>query len=125
MSILKWDKVGFFAAGMVFATKGVELLQSKDLHKVYVKTTAAALRGRDDIMESVTSIREGCEDIYAEAVDYNEDRAAEKAINAETLVIEDKSAAAASKTAAAKSAAKASSKKAAARKTTAKKTAKK
>lgn len=120
MSILKWDKVGIFAAGMVFATKGVELLKSKDLHKVYVKTTAAALRGRDDIMESVTSIREGCEDIYAEAIDYNEEKAAEKTIKTETLVIEDKSAAVS-----AKPAAKAPAKKPAARKTTAKKAAKK
>jgi hypothetical protein len=43
-------------------------------------------------MESVTSVREGCEDIYAEAVELNEERA--NAPEADVVVIEDKSEAA-------------------------------
>lgn len=91
MSIFKWDKIGLFIGGMVFATKGVQALGSKAAHKVYVHTTAAALRGRDEIMENVTAIREGCEDIYAEAVELNEKKAEEVAVETEVAVIEDKS----------------------------------
>lgn len=89
MSIFKWDKVGLFVGGMVFATKGIEALTGKAAHKLYVHTTAAALRGRDEVMENVTLFREGCEDIYAEAVELNEQRA--NAPEAEVVVIEDKS----------------------------------
>ena len=89
MSILKWDKIGIFVGGMLFATKGIEALGSKTAHKIYVHTTAAALRGRDEVMENVTAIREGCGDIYAEAVELNEERA--NAIEVEAEVIEDRS----------------------------------
>lgn len=91
MSTFKWDKVGLFVGGMVFATKGVQALGSKVAHKVYVHTTAAALRGRDEVMGGITAIREGCEDIYAEAVELNEKKAEEAAIEAEVSVIEDES----------------------------------
>ena len=89
MSIWKWSHAGIFAAGMVFATKGVEALASKTAHKVYVQSTAAVLRCRDQIMTGVTSVREGCEDIYAEAVELNEELA--NAPEVEVKVIEDKS----------------------------------
>ena len=89
MSIWKWDKAGLFIGGMLFATKGVEALASKTAHKVYVQVTAAALRGRDEVMSSVTQVREECEDIYAEAVQLNEDRCNAPAADVE--VIEDKS----------------------------------
>lgn len=89
MSCLKWDKAGIFVAGMLFATKGIEALKSKTAHKVYVQTTAAALRGRDQVMDQVTVIREECEDIYAEAVALNEEKA--NAVGPEVEIIEDKS----------------------------------
>lgn len=89
MSILKWDKIAFFAGGALFATKGVQALASKTAHKAYVQATALYLRGREEVMDNVTAIREGCEDIYAEAQELNEARALAPAVNVE--VIEDKS----------------------------------
>jgi hypothetical protein len=89
MSIWKWSHAGIFVGGMLFATKGVEALAGKAAHKVYVHTTAAVLRGRDQVMNGVTSIREGCEDIYAEAVELNEEKANAPQVDVE--VIEDKS----------------------------------
>lgn len=91
MSFFKWKKAGLFVAGMIFSTKGIELIKSKSAHNAYVIATAAALRGRDEVMEGVTSLREGCEDIYAEAVEFNEQRALSTEVEVE--VIEDKSAA--------------------------------
>ena len=89
MGIWKWSHAGIFVGGMVFATKGIEALKSKAAHKAYVNATAFGLRCRDEVMESVTSVREGCEDIYAEAVELNEERA--NAPEADVVVIEDKS----------------------------------
>lgn len=73
MGIWKWSHAGIFVGGMVVATKGVEALKSKAAHKAYVNATAFGLRYRDEVMESITSVREGCEDIYAEAVELNEE----------------------------------------------------
>lgn len=89
MGIWKWSHAGIFVGGMVVATKGVEALKSKVAHKAYVNATAFGLRCRDEVMESITSVREGCEDIYAEAVELNEERA--NIPETEVLVIEDKS----------------------------------
>ena len=92
MSIWKWSHAGLFAGGMLFATKGIELLAGKTARKAYVKATAFGLRCRDEVLGSITSVREGCEDIYAEAVEFNEDRA--NAPEDDAKVIEDKSVAA-------------------------------
>lgn len=74
MSIWKWSHAGLFVGGMLFATKGIEILAGKTAHKAYVQATAFGLRCRDDVLSSVTAVREGCGDIYAEAVELNEDR---------------------------------------------------
>jgi len=92
MGIWKWSHAGIFVGGMVFATKGIEALKSKAVRKAYVNATAFGLRCRDEVMESVTSVREGCEDIYAEAVELNEERA--NVPETDVVVIEDKSEAA-------------------------------
>lgn len=89
MSILKWSHAGLFVGGMLFATKGVEMLASKTAHKAFVEATAFGLRCRDEVMGNVTAVREGCEDIYAEAVELNEVKAALP--EAEAEVIEDTS----------------------------------
>ena len=89
MSILKWSHAGIFAGGMLFATKGIEILTSKTAHKAFVQTAAFGLRCRDEVLKNVTAVREGCEDIYAEAVELNEN--IENAPEAEAAVIEDKS----------------------------------
>lgn len=77
-------KTGIFAAGVLFGTAGVKVLGSKDAKKVYTNCTAAALRAKDCVMKTATTIQENAEDIYAEAQQINEDRAAaEEAENIE------------------------------------------
>ena len=81
-------KLGLFAAGVLFGTAGNKLLGSKDAKKVYAHTTAAALRAKDCVMTKVTAVREGADDIYAEAKAINERRAEAEA----AAVVEDASA---------------------------------
>lgn len=80
--------LGLFAAGVLFGTAGIKLLGSKDAKKVYAHTTAAALRAKDCVMTKVTAVREGADDIYAEAKAINERRAEAEA----AAVVEDASA---------------------------------
>ena len=60
-------KIGLFAAGVLFGTAGLKVLTSKDAKKAYAQTTAAALRAKESVMTTVTAVREGADDIYAEA----------------------------------------------------------
>ena len=78
-------KLGLFAAGVLFGTAGIKLLSSKDAKKVYTETTAAVLRAKECVMGPVTAVREGADDILADAKEINERRA--EAAKAE--VIED------------------------------------
>lgn len=73
------EKIGIFAAGVLFGTAGIKVLASKDAKKAYVHGTAAALRAKECVMKTVTTIQENAEDIYAEAQQINEARAAEEA----------------------------------------------
>ena len=70
-------KIGLFAAGVLFGTAGIRLLTSKDAKKVYTHATAAVLRAKEDVMTTVTNVRENCNDILADAKAINEQ--AEKA----------------------------------------------
>ena len=81
-------KIGLFAAGVLFGTAGIKLLGSRDAKKVYAHTTAAALRAKDCMMTKITAVREGADDIYAEAKAINERRAEAEA----AAVVEDASA---------------------------------
>ena len=81
-------KIGLFAAGLLFGTAGIKLLGSRDAKKVYAHTTAAALRAKEGVMKTVTVVREGADDIYAEAKAINERRAEAEA----AAVVEDASA---------------------------------
>ena len=80
-------KLGLFAAGLLFGTAGIKVLSSKDAKKVYTHTTAAVLRAKDSVMETVTTVRENAEDIYADAKAINKQRAEEAA----AAVVEDTS----------------------------------
>lgn len=82
---INWKKTGIFAAGVLFGTAGVKVLSSKDAKKVYTNCTAAALRAKDCVMKTVSTVQENAEDIYAEAKVINEERAAE----AEAAAFED------------------------------------
>lgn len=72
-------KTGIFAAGVLFGTAGIRLLSGGDAKKVYTYCTAAALRAKECIMDTVSRIQENAEDIYAEAVLINEERARQEA----------------------------------------------
>lgn len=80
-------KFGLFAAGVLLGTAGIKVLSSKDAKKVYTHTTAAVLRAKDSVMETVTTVRESAEDIYADAKAINQQRAQQEA----DAVIEDAS----------------------------------
>ena len=84
--MIKFDakKTGIFAAGVLFGTAGIKVLARDDAKKVYTNCTAAALRAKDCVMKTATTIQENAEDIYAEAQQINEERAAaEEAENIE------------------------------------------
>ena len=72
---------------MLFGTAVIKVLSSKDAKKVYTHTTAAVLRAKDSVMETVTTVRENAEDIYADAKAINQQRAQREA----DAVIEDAS----------------------------------
>lgn len=71
-------KIALFVGGTVFGSAGFKLLTSKDAKKVYAHTTAAALRMKESVMETVTSLQENAGDILAEAKDINAARAAKE-----------------------------------------------
>ena len=74
--VLNWKKSGLFAAGVLFGTAGIKVLSSKDAKNFYTSCTAAVLRAKKVVMDTVTTIQENAEDIYADAKQINEDRAA-------------------------------------------------
>ena len=71
--------VALFAGGVVFGSAGFKLLSSKDAKKAYTHATAAALRMKNSVMESVTSVQENAADILASAKEINEQRTQEDA----------------------------------------------
>ena len=80
-------RISLFAAGVLFGTAGIKALGSKDAKKAYALITAAALRVKDDVMTTVTAMRESADDIYAEAKVISDQRAEAEA----SSVVEDTS----------------------------------
>jgi gas vesicle protein len=78
MTIKDLKHPGLFAAGVLFGTAGIKALSSKDAKKLYTNCTAAVLRAKKVVMDT---IQENAEDIYADAKQINEEReAAEEAV---------------------------------------------
>ena len=75
--IFKLKKAGIFAGGVLFGTAGVKILASDDAKKLYTNCTAAVLRAKECILKTAATVQENAEDIYAEAKNINEERAAE------------------------------------------------
>ena len=73
---INWKKVGLFASGTLFGTAGIKVLASDDAKKVYTNCTAAVLRAKETVMNTVTTVQENAGDIYADAQQINEDRKA-------------------------------------------------
>ena len=78
-------KIGLFVGGVFLGTAGVKVLSSKDAKKAYVHCTAAALRAKNSVMKTVSTVQENAEDILAEAKQINDDRIAAE----NTAVVED------------------------------------
>ena len=60
-----------FAGGVLFGSAGLKLLTSQDAKKAYIHVAAAALRIKDFVMETVTTVEENAADIVASAKDLN------------------------------------------------------
>lgn len=71
-------RLACFVGGALFGSVGVRLLTSKDAKKAYTHITAAGLRMKDSVMETVTDLQENTADILASAKDINETRAAKE-----------------------------------------------
>lgn len=80
---------GIFAAGVFFGTAGVKLLSSKDAKKFYTNCTAAVLRAKKCVMNTVNTLQENCEDIYEDAKVINEERESGAAEYADTSEAQD------------------------------------
>lgn len=72
------EKTGIFAAGVLFGTAGIKMLSSKDAKKLYTNCTAAVLRAKECVLKTAATIQENAEDVYAEAQQINEERAAQE-----------------------------------------------
>ena len=71
--------LALFAGGALFGSAGIKLLSSKGAKKVYTHTTAAVLRMKESVMETVTCVQENAADVLAAAKEINEQRAQEEA----------------------------------------------
>ena len=76
---MNWGKFGIFAGGVLFGTAGIKILSGRDARKVYAFSTAAVLRAKEAVMTAATNVREGADDILADAKAINEKYAAEDA----------------------------------------------
>lgn len=81
---INWKKVGLFASGTLFGTAGIKVLASDDAKKVYTNCTAAVLRAKECVLKTAATIQENAEDVYAEAQQINEDRAAAEEVVEDT-----------------------------------------
>jgi hypothetical protein len=70
--------LALFVGGALFGSAGLKLLSSKDAKKAYTHVTAAALRVKDYVMNTVTEVQENAADILASAKDINEQRATQE-----------------------------------------------
>ena len=86
-----FSRAGWFAAGTLFGAFGLKLLASKDAVNVYVHATAAGLRVKDQVMDTVTNLQEAASDILASAKDLNEERAAAEAEQMAAAEVQDES----------------------------------
>ena len=72
-----------FAGGVLFGSAGLKLLSSRDAKKAYTYATAAALRMKESVIETVTTVQENAADILASAKDLNAQRAEQETADAE------------------------------------------
>lgn len=74
-----YKNLAVFAGGVLFGSAGLKLLSGKDAKKAYTHIAAAALRMKDSVMETMTTVQENAADILASAKDINVRRAEQEA----------------------------------------------
>ena len=72
-----YKDIAVFVGGTLFGSAGIKLLSSKDAKNVYTHATAAVLRMKATVMNTVDCVKENVGDILASAEEINEKRAAE------------------------------------------------
>lgn len=75
----KYTKIACFIGGALFGSVGIKLLSSKDAKNAYVHATAAGLRVKDTVMNTVTTVQENAADVLSSAKELNDERAAKDA----------------------------------------------
>ena len=75
-----YKNLALFAGGVLFGTAGIKLLSSRDAKKAYIHATAAALRAKESVMNTFTTVQENAADSLASAQDLNEVRATQEEI---------------------------------------------
>ena len=91
MIMSNFSKLGWFAAGTLFGSVGIKLLTSRDAVNCYVHATAAGLRVKDQVMDTVTNVQEAASDILASAKDLNDERAKKEAQEMANAEVQDQS----------------------------------
>lgn len=74
-----YTKLACFVGGALFGSFGIKLLSSRDAKKAYVHATAAGLRMKDSVMETVNTLQENVSDILESAKEINDERAEKEA----------------------------------------------
>ena len=82
MTIKDLKHPGLFAAGVLFGTAGIKALSSKDAKKLYTNCTAAVLRAKKVVMDTVTTIQEAVEDVAEETAEEAVEAEAEDTVEA-------------------------------------------
>ena len=62
-----YKDIAVFVGGTLFGSAGIKLLSSKDAKNVYTHATAAVLRMKDTVMNTVDCVKENVGDILASA----------------------------------------------------------
>ena len=76
---MNWGKVGLFAGGVLFGTAGIKILTSRDAKRSTLSRPRRRCAPKEAVMTTATNIREGADDILADAKALNEKYAAEDA----------------------------------------------
>lgn len=82
--------LGLFIGGVLCGSVGLKALKSKEAKKTYSKVISYGLDAKDYVMETADSVKEGWDDVYADAKDLKKARDEEKEAEEEG-VIEDTS----------------------------------
>ena len=69
---MSWLKARLVAYGFLLGTAGVKMLTSREAKKAYTEVASDGFRCADELMKTVQTVRENCEDIVADARAKNE-----------------------------------------------------